>query len=140
MKYQHCILLKMTFFMASCLLMEAASAVSYGQVLPNIHHHLSRNRRQTAEENYCLGVTWRAYCSTSYLQNYINTISKCGGRVSIINANEMSCRKSERGLFCGEALAYVNGNCTGTTCTPGCSNSLRLADCCVSGGAIHHSR
>ena len=121
----------MIFFVAFCLFLEAASA---GQDLQNAHSLLSRTRRQTTEDNYCLGVIVRAQCSTGYLQNYINAISKCGTDVSTINAIELSCRKSEQGLFCGEALAYVDGNCTGSTCTAGCSNSLRLAGCCANDG------
>ena len=53
----------------------------------------------------------------------------------------MLCRKSERGdLFCGEALEYVDGNCTGSNCTAGCSNSLRQAGCCVNDETSYHSR
>ena len=121
----------MIFFVAFCLFLEAASA---GQGLPNTHSLLSRTRRQTAEDNHCLGVIVRARCSTGYLQNYVNAISKCGTDVSTINAIELSCRQNERGLYCGEALGYVDINCTGSTCTAGCYNSLRLAGCCASGG------
>ena len=120
----------MIFFVAFCLFLEAASA---GQDLQNAHSLLSRTRRQTAKDNYCNGVLVKAQCSTGYVQNYVNAISKCGADVSNINAIELICRKNERGLYCGEALAYVDGNCTGSTCTAGCSNSLRLAGCCVNG-------
>ena len=70
-------------------------------------------------------------------QNIINFVSKCGEEVSTI---EMLCRKNEQGLFCGEAMAYVAGNCTGSTCTAGCSNSLRLAGCCANNGTSSLSR
>ena len=121
----------MIFYFAFCLFLETVSA---GQGLPNTHSLLSGNRRQTSEDYYCNGVIARAHCSTGYLQNYVNAISKCEGKVSAINAYELSCRKSERGLFCGEALAYVDGNCTGSICTVGCSNSLMLAGCCANDG------
>ena len=99
------------------------------------HSLLSRNRRQAAEDNYCYGLIARAHCSMGYVQNYVNAIRKCGADANTVNAIELSCRKSERGLYCIEAMAYVAGNCTGSTCTAGCSNSLRLAGCCVIGGA-----
>ena len=123
--------------MAFCLFLESASA---GQGLPNTHSLLSRTRRQTTEDNYCLGVLVRAQCSTGYLQSYINALSKCGeGEVSTINGIELSCRKNQQGLFCSEALVYVDGNCTGSTCTAGCSNSLRIAGCCINDGTSSQS-
>ena len=122
----------MIFLVAFCLFLETSSA---SQGLPNAHSLLSRTRRQTADEIHCDRESLKAECTTGYLQNYVNAISKCGTNVSTINAIELSCRKNERGLYCAEALAYVDGNCTGSTCTDGCSNSLVLAGCCANSGA-----
>ena len=121
----------MILVVAFCLLLEGASAADYGQGLLNIHHHLARAKRQTIENTHCKVLVASAYCSTSYIQNNINYFSKCGAEVNDINRLEMLCRKNQQGLFCVEALEYVDGNCTESTCTAGCSNSLRLAGCCV---------
>ena len=125
----------MIFFVAFCLFLEVASAVNYGQELPNSYSPLLRTRRQTDEANHCSYVTTRAYCSTSYVQNFINVIRTCGDEAILaINIFVSSCHKNEQGLFCGEAWDYVSGNCTSSTCTVGCSNSLRLAGCCGDDG------
>ena len=118
--------------MAFCLFLETAFA---GQCLPKHRLSLSsRTRRQTADDIHFNRVFGRVQYSTRCIQNNINAISKCGTEVSTITAIELSCRKTERGLICSEAWAYVDGNCTGSTCTAGCSNSLMLAGCCANGG------
>ena len=123
----------MIYFVALFLLLEAVSAVNYGQELPNSYSPLPRTRRQTDEE-YCTFVARRAYCSTSNVQNVINSISTCRDETKATTAIieiKNFCQKTEQGLLCAEALEYVDGNCTGSNCTPGCSNTLRLAGCCA---------
>ena len=120
----------MIFIVAFCLFLEELSAAKYGQVVPNIHSSLSRTKRHPTGYYHCEAVINRAYCSTSFAQNFINSLSKCGEEVS---NTELNCRKSERGLFCLEALTYVYRNCSGT-CTAECSNSLWLAGCCANNG------
>ena len=125
----------MIFFVAFCLILETASA---GQGHQNTHSLLSRTTRLTSEENYCTRVIVRAQCPTTRCaHNYVNAITKRGTDMSTV---ELTCRKTERGLYCGEALAYIDGNCTGSTCTAGCSNSLMLAGCCANSGTAHQIR
>jgi len=135
----------MFLFLALCLFLESASADgNYGQHSPNSHSVLMRSRRQATMDNliYCGAVASRAQCSTSYAQKVINDISKCGNRATIaINTIEASCRKDDvSGLFCGEAVSYVSGNCTAATCTAACSKSLRLAGCCVNDGESSYTQ
>ena len=100
----------MLYFIALCLFLDAASATDYH----NSHYPLMRNRRQTAVENqhYCNAVTFREYCSTSYAQNFINAISKCGERASSdVDLFESLSHKNKQELFCSEVLVYFIGNC-----------------------------
>ena len=95
-----------------------------------------RSRRQTNVDDICRIISLRAQCSSSFAQNLINAISKCGRNADTFNiiALESACRKNQNGQYCGESLntgSYVTGNCSGSSCSPGCLNILREANCCL---------
>ena len=95
----------------------------------------SRSRRQTNEDDIrkCGIIAARAQCSSSFAQNFINAISKCGGNASVLSITviEFACRKNQNGEYCGEInTGYVTGNCT-ASCSPGCFNILKEVDCCL---------
>jgi len=122
-------------FVVLCLFLDAVSTASYGQSTLDSVSSLTRSRRQTAREDqhHCAAVASREHCSTSYAQNLINAISECGDNATsgITSIFESHCRQNDQGLFCGEALDYVTGNCTAATCRAECFNSLRQAGCCI---------
>ena len=64
---------------------------------------VSRNIRQTNvnEGKACSQTVYRAQCTGSYAQNYINTIGRCSGGYSAAVAAEGLCRQNENGDYCG---------------------------------------
>ena len=131
------ILLLVAYFAAEAIAMKASIAARRSRILMPSHFRASpsspRSRRQTSE---CGIIPARAQCSSSSAQNYINAISKCGGdadAASIITDTEFACRKNKKGQYCGEVLdtGYVFFNCSASSCSTGCINILREADCCL---------
>ena len=99
-----------------------------------------RSRRQTSEADMseCRAISARASCSSSYAQNFINTISKCGDQATTtIKSIEFSCQKTKNDEYCGEVFnrAYMINNCSASSCSTNCFNSLRQADCCLNDGS-----
>ena len=105
-----------------------------------------RSRRQTNVDDIyseCRIILTRAECSSYTAQNYINAISKCGRKATTsITDTELACRNDHNGEYCGEYLntGYVTGNCSGSSCSPGCFNILREADCCLNGQSGVYTR
>ena len=131
------ILLLVAYFAAEAIAMKASIAARRSRILMPSHFRASpsspRSRRQTTE---CDIISARAQCSSPSAQNYINAISKCGGdadAASIITDTEFNCRKNKKGQYCGEVsdTDYVLGNCSASSCSPGCINILREGDCCL---------
>ena len=98
----------------------------------------SRSRRQTTENDFkCTGIISKAYCSSSFAQNYINAISKCGEQAnSDIASFNYSCAKNNKGKYCNNDLtiSYIYGNCSTSSCSTGCRNALTETSCCVTDG------
>lgn len=104
---------------------------------------MSRISRQVNRADFtkCVSVLYRAQCSTSYAQNYINTISQCGllGNTVAIGI-ESSCHQNEAGEFCGAALVandiiQIETHCRSASCSAECRSSLQTikndAGCCL---------
>ena len=133
------ILLLVACFAAEAIAMKANIAARKSKILMPSHFRASpsfpRSRRQTnGDISKCGIISARAQCSSSYAQNYINAISKCGGNAATsINTIEYTCRKNRNGEYCGEIYntGYVTGNCSGSSCSSGCFNILREGDCCL---------
>ncbi len=105
-----------------------------------------RHRRQTTDANAvtnCAVASLIASCDSSFHQNYVNAISKCGNQAgAAINNIESICRKNSRREYCGVALIYVSGNCSSTlssSCSVNCFNSLQQAGCCLNQGDTTYS-
>ncbi len=94
----------------------------------------TRFRRQTNGEDFtaCGIALVRTVCSSSYAQDLINSLSRCGefGR-SELESTEYSCRQNQNGDICGELWQYISGNCSSASCTIECSNALNQAGCCA---------
>ena len=139
------ILLLVAYFAAEAIAMRASISARRSRILMPSHFRASpsflRSRRQTNvdDTSECSKIAGRAQCSSSFAQNYINAISKCGGNATTsITAIEFACRKNQNGEYCGESLntGYAIGNCSASSrdsssCSPGCLNILREADCCL---------
>ncbi len=93
-----------------------------------------RYRRQSSDisSQLCDSININTACSSSYAQNYVNAISKCGNRATtVIKYFEDLCQKNYAGKYCGEALLYIHSKCSASRCSSECSYSLRQAGCCV---------
>ena len=97
----------------------------------------SRSRRQT--NNRCDDFIFETTCSSSYAQNYINALSKCGEQANHgIAAFNHSCAKTNKGKYCFNDLtiSYIYRNCSTSLCSTGCRNTLIESSCCANGGPI----
>ena len=105
-----------------------------------------RHRRQTTDTDIvtCAAAATVASCDSSFIQNYVNAISKCGNQAGAdINSIESNCRKNSRREYCGEAFIYVSGNCSSidsSSCSTNCFNSLQQAGCCLNQGGNIYSQ
>ncbi len=96
----------------------------------------------------CGKLRSKMQCTTSYGQNYINSLSDCGSYGSAhIHYTEKQCRRNENGDYCGVVLTsssvsqVIIKNCTDhKTCTTGCAEVLRetldFVGCCFSDSAF----
>ena len=106
---------------------------------PNSNSLVSVNRvlRQANAANLreCISGHIGAQCSTSYAQNYIDTVSQCGtlGDHAAM-AFERSCRRNSGGEYCSAGLYDVALNCLSspTNCSAACRESLIKFGCCSS--------
>ena len=93
---------------------------------------VNRVLRQTDRESArrCSKVLYRTQCvSTDYVQNLIDTISKCGtyGR-AVATAVELLCRQNSNGDYCGSASIDISGVLqVQNLCSSSCSSSCRSA-------------
>ncbi len=117
--------------MITIVLAALCMAYCTGSVVPDP----LRIRRQTSNINncqVCIDIIYRTFCSSSYAQNYINAISKCGDKATRGYDYKVGCQRNSAGKYCGEAVLNVGSTCTSdSSCSRGCSNSLRQAGCCV---------
>jgi len=96
----------------------------------------------------CAKIRSRTQCTSSYTQNYINSLSKCGKKGSVqIDQLESQCRQNEHGEYCGALVSsssvasIILDNCTDpTSCPAGCADvlmsALKLVGCCFVGSAF----
>ena len=100
---------------------------------------VSRSRRQTTEnDDKCNGNLLDAACSSSFAQNYINALSKCGEQANRDIATwNFLCGKNNKEKYCFNDLTinYVRGNCSTLSCSTGCRNTLTETNCCVNDGS-----
>ncbi len=127
------------FLLHVTLISYSAGSISYDDRAPD---HLAaltaplatRFRRQTngQDSTACFIAFARTICSSSYAQDLINSLSRCGefGR-SELERTEHSCRQNQNGDICGELGQYISGNCSSASCTTECSNALKQAGCCA---------
>jgi len=143
---------KTAFLSVICLLVKASLAVREkrggfivisGQ--PQLASRLRVRREVTAEdERFCGLVQLRKMCSSSFFQDFINAISKCGeqARQDIMNF-EYVCRQNQ-GVYCAEYSVSIDDHCISNSCSTGCANALKLAGCCSNDGSLRrawfHSR
>ena len=123
-----------------CLVLKASWAVadknqngftSISSHLPSAS--LIRVKREVTynDQRVCGLLEARSKCSSSFNQDYINALSKCGERArSHITSVEHSCRQNGD-VYCGEHYWYIISNCT-QPCNI-CANALRQAGCCLNG-------
>ena len=132
---------KTLFVLVICLVIKASWAVADKNQngLTSISSHLPsasmmRVKRELTDNDLrvCGLLEARSKCSSSFNQDYINALSKCGERArSAITSSEHFCRQNGD-VYCGEHSSYISYNCT-QSCTTQCANALRQAGCCLNG-------
>ena len=136
---------KTLFVLVICLVLKASWAVADKNQngFTAISSHLlsasmMRVKREVTynDQRVCSLLEARSKCSSSFNQDYINALSKCGQRaISDIVGSEHSCRQNGD-VYCGEHYWYVISNCT-QSCTTQCANALRQAGCCFNGDSLY---
>ena len=132
---------KTLFVLVTSLVIKASWAVADKNQngFTSISSHLPsasmiRVKREVTDNDLsvCGLLEARSKCSSSFNQDYINALSKCGERArSAITSSEHSCRQNGD-VYCGEHSLYISSNCTGS-CTTQCANALRQGGCCLNG-------
>ena len=134
---------KTLFISLLCLVIKASWAVadknqngftSISSHLPSAS--LRRVKREVTDNDrmVCDLLEARSKCSSSFSQDYINAVSKCGEQARPdITSIEYSCRQNGD-VYCGEHTLYISSNCTSyPSCSTQCANALRQAGCCLNG-------
>ena len=138
---------KTLFVLVICLVIKASWAVADKNQngFTSISSHLPsasmmRVKREVTDNDrrICNLLEVRFKCSSSFNQDYINAISKCGQPArSDITSVEHSCRQN-RDVYCGEHSSYIRHNCTSSpSCSTQCVNALRQAGCCLNGDSVN---
>ena len=141
---------KTLFVLVVCLVLKASWAVADKNQngFTSISSHLPsasmmRVKREVTDNDrrICNLLEARSKCSSSFNQDYINAVSKCGEPVrSDITSFEHSCRQNGD-VYCGEHSLYISHNCTSyLSCTTQCANALRHAGCCLNGDSENQYR
>ena len=134
---------KTLFISLLCLVIKASWAVadknqngftSISSHLPS--DSLRRVKREVTDNDrmVCDLLEARSKCYSSFNQDYINAVSKCGEQARPdITSVEYSCRQNGD-VYCGEHSLYISSNCTSyPSCSTQCANALRQAGCCLNG-------
>ena len=130
-----------------CLLLKASWAVadknqngftSISSNLPSASMMRVKREVTDNDQRVCGLLEARSKCSSSFNQDYINALSKCGQRARpAIISSEHSCRQNGD-VYCGEHYLYISYNCT-QSCNTQCEYALRQAGCCLNGSSLYHS-
>ena len=133
---------KTLFISLLCLIIKASWAVADKNQngFPSISSHLPsaslmRVKMEVTDNDrmVCDLLEARSKCSSSFNQDYINAVSKCGEQARPdITSVEYSCRQNGD-VYCGEHSLYICSICTSYTCSIQCANALRQAGCCLNG-------
>ena len=133
---------------AVILIVNIATVLKTNSETENIDGFTASKQSDSKPHSECAKIRSRTQCSTSYGQNYVDALSKCGSQGSVhINYTESQCRKNDNGEYCGVVLTsssvaqFILENCTDDkSCTPGCADILRktldYVGCCFTGSAF----